>query len=71
MFFWPTGESGSFAVGLSIDRDEILIDLNGEETLSSPTKRSLQIGEGRHAFGKEETVGYFLKPWLVTPNVFL
>ena|ERR1700741_1830474 len=37
---------------------EILIDLNGEETLPSPTRRSLQIGEGKHAFGREEAVDY-------------
>ena len=66
--FLANGRKGLFAVA-SIDRDEILIDLNGEETLSSPTKRSLQIGEGRHAFGREETVGYLNHG--CDPNVFL
>src|SRR6266403_1528985 len=55
--FLTNGRKGLFAVA-SIAKDEILIDLNGEETLSSPTKRSLQIGDGKHAVGGEETVGY-------------
>ena len=54
--FVTNGRKGLFAV-VSIAKDEILIDLNGEETLSSPTRRSLQIGERKHAFGREETVG--------------
>ena len=62
------GRKGLFAV-VSIAKDEILIDLNGEETLSSPTRRSLQIGEGKHAFGKEETVGYLNHG--CDPNAFL
>jgi SET domain-containing protein len=62
------GRKGLFAV-VSIDKGEILIDLNGEKTLSSPTKRSLQIGEGKHAFGSEETVGYLNHS--CEPNVFL
>ena len=62
------GRKGLFAV-VSIAKGEILIDLNGEETLSSPTKRSLQIGEGKHAFGREETVGYLNHG--CDPNVFL
>lgn len=59
---------GLFAVA-SIAKDEILIDLNGEETLPSPTRRSLQIGEGKHAFGREESVGYLNHG--CEPNVFL
>ncbi len=37
--------------------------------MSSPTRRSLQIGEGKHAFGREETVGYLNHS--CDPNVFL
>lgn len=66
--FVTKGRKGLFAV-VSIAKDEILIDLNGEETLSSPTRRSLQIGEGKHAFGGEETVGYLNHG--CEPNVFL
>jgi SET domain-containing protein len=66
--FLTNGRKGLFAV-VPIDKDEILIDLNGEETVSSPTKRSLQIGEGKHAFGREETVGYLNHS--CDPNVFL
>lgn len=66
--FMTNGRMGLFAVA-EIAKDEILIDLNGEETLSSPTKRSLQIGEGKHAFGREETVGYLNHG--CDPNVFL
>ena len=66
--FLTNGRKGLFAVA-SIAKDEILIDLNGEETLSSPTKRSLQIGEGKHALGGEETVGYLNHG--CEPNVFL
>jgi len=62
------GRKGLFAL-VSIAKGEILIDLNGEETLSSPTRRSLQIGEGKHAFGREETVGYLNHG--CDPNVFL
>ncbi len=62
------GRKGLFAL-VSIAKDEILIDLNGEETLPSPTRRSLQIGEGRHAFGREETVGYLNHG--CEPNAFL
>jgi SET domain-containing protein len=66
--FATNGRKGLFAV-VSIAKDEMLIDLNGEETLSSPTRRSLQIGEGKHAFGGEETVGYLNHG--CEPNVFL
>jgi hypothetical protein len=62
------GRKGLCALA-SIARDEILIDLNGEETLPSPTRRSLQIGEGKHAFGREETVGYLNHG--CEPNAFL
>jgi SET domain-containing protein len=62
------GKKGLFALE-SIVKDEILIDLNGEDTLPSPTRRSLQIGEGRHAFGSEETVGFLNHG--CEPNVFL
>ena len=62
------GRNGIFALE-SIAKDEILIDLNGEDTLSSPTKRSLQIGEGKHVFGREETVGYLNHG--CEPNAFL
>jgi hypothetical protein len=51
--FVTNGRKGLFAV-VSIAKDEILIDLNGEET----PRRSLQIGERKHAFGRKETVGY-------------
>jgi SET domain len=66
--FLANGRKGLFAV-VPIDENEILIDLSGEEILSSPTKRSLQIGEGKHAFGREETVGYLNHS--CDPNVFL
>jgi len=62
------GRKGLFAL-VSIDRDEILIDLNGENTFLSPTKRSLQIGERKHVFGREETVGYVNHS--CEPNSFL
>jgi SET domain-containing protein len=62
------GRKGLFAL-VSIAKNEILIDLNGEDTLPSPTRRSLQIGEGKHAFGREETVGYLNHG--CEPNVFL
>ena len=51
------GKKGLLAL-VSIDRNEILIDLNGEHYFLSPTRRSLQIGERRHVFGRDETVGY-------------
>lgn len=53
--FVTNKRKGLFAVA-SIAKGEILIDLNGEETLPSTTRRSLQIGEGKHAFGREETL---------------
>jgi SET domain-containing protein len=66
--FATNGRKGLFAVA-SIAKDEILINLNGEKTLPAPTKRSLQIGERKHAFGGEETVGYLNHG--CEPNVFL
>ncbi len=62
------GRKGLFAL-VSIDRNEILIDLNGENTFLSPTRRSLQIGERKHVFGREETVGYLNHS--CEPNSFL
>ncbi len=62
------GRKGLFAL-VSIDKDEILIDLNGENTFLSPTRRSLQIGEGKHVFGRDETVGYLNHS--CEPNSFL
>jgi SET domain len=62
------GRKGLFAL-VSIDRNEILIDLNGENTFLSPTKRSLQIGQRKHVFGREETVGYVNHS--CEPNSFL
>jgi len=62
------GRKGLFAL-VPIAKDELLIDLNGEEILSSPTRRSLQISEGKHAFGREESVGYLNHG--CDPNVFL
>jgi SET domain-containing protein len=62
------GRKGLFAL-VPIAKDEILIDLNGEDTLPLPTRRSLQIGEGRHAIGREETVGYLNHG--CEPNVYL
>jgi hypothetical protein len=62
------GRKGLFAL-VSIAKDEILIDLNGEEALPSPTRRSLQIGEGKHVFGRKETVGYLNHG--CEPNAFL
>jgi len=62
------GRKGLFAL-VSIDRNEILIDLNGENTFLSPTKRSLQIGERRHVFGRDETVGFVNHS--CEPNSFL
>ena len=63
-----SGKKGLFAV-VAIAMDEILIDLNGEAILSSPTRRSLQMGEGKHAFGREESVGFLNHG--CDPNVFL
>lgn len=62
------GRKGLCAL-VSIARAEILIDLNGEETLLSPDRRSLQIGEGKHVVGREETVGYLNHG--CDPNAFL
>src|SRR5258708_24460692 len=62
------GRKGLFAL-VSIDRNEILIDLNGENTFLSPTRRSLQIGERKHVFGRDETVGYLNHS--CEPNSFL
>jgi hypothetical protein len=52
-----------------IAKDEILIDLKGEDALPAPTRRSLQIGEGKHVFGRRETVGYLNHG--CEPNAFL
>jgi SET domain-containing protein len=41
----------------SIALGELLIDLNGEEALVLPTRGSLQIGDGKHVIGRDETVG--------------
>lgn len=62
------GKKGLFAI-VSIDRNEVLIDLNGENYFRSPTRRSLQIGERRHVFGRDETVGYLNHS--CDPNSFL
>jgi SET domain-containing protein len=62
------GRKGLLALE-SIAKDEILIDLNGEDALTAPTRRSLQIGEGKHVFGREETVGYLNHG--CEPNAFL
>jgi len=62
------GKNGLLAL-VSIDRNEILIDLNGEHYFLSPTRRSLQIGERRHVFGRDETVGYLNHS--CEPNSFL
>ena len=43
--------------------------MNGEDTFLSPTRRSLQIGERRHVFGRVETVGYVNHS--CEPNSFL
>jgi len=62
------GNKGLFAL-VSIDRNEVLIDLNGENYFLSPTRRSLQIGEKKHVFGRDETVGYLNHS--CEPNSFL
>lgn len=62
------GKKGLFAL-VSIDRNEVLIDLNGEHYFLSPTRRSLQIGKTRHVFGRDETVGYLNHS--CEPNCFL
>ena len=62
------GRKGLFAL-VSIDRNEILINLNGENTFLSPTKRSLQIGKRKHVFGRDETVGFVNHS--CEPNSFL
>ena len=62
------GKKGLFAL-VSIDRNEVLIDLNGENYFLSPTRRSLQIGEKRPVFGRDETVGYLNHS--CEPNSFL
>jgi hypothetical protein len=62
------GKKGLLAL-VPIGSNEILIDLNGENTFLSPTRRSLKIGERRHVFGREETVGYLNHS--CEPNSFL
>lgn len=62
------GRKGLVALA-EIEKDEILIDLNREETLSSPTRKSLQIGEGKHVVGRDETVGCLNHA--CEPNAFL
>ena len=62
------GKKGLFA-RVPIDRNEVLIDLNGENYFLSPTRRSLQIGKNRHVFGRDETVGYLNHS--CEPNSFL
>lgn len=62
------GKNGLFAL-VSIDRNEVLIDLSGENYILSPTRRSLQIGEKKHVFGSGETVGYLNHS--CEPNSFL
>jgi SET domain-containing protein len=62
------GKKGLFAF-VAIDRNEVLIDLNGENYFLSPTRKSLQIGETRHVFGRDETVGYLNHS--CEPNSFL
>ncbi len=51
------GKCGLFAVE-PIRSDSMIIDLRDEELLATPTRRSVQIDEGRHVIGREETVGY-------------
>ena len=62
------GKNGLLAL-VSIDRNEILIDLNGEHYFLSPARRSLQIGERKHVFGRDETVGFVNHS--CEPNSFL
>jgi len=62
------GRKGLWAL-TSIERNEILIDLNGENTFLSPTRRSLQIGERKHVFGRDQTIGYVNHS--CDPNSFL
>ena len=51
------GKWGLFALE-PIRRDATIIDLRDEELLSTPTRRSVQIDEGHHVIGREETIGY-------------
>jgi SET domain-containing protein len=62
------GRKGLFAL-VSIARGEILIDLNGEDSSPSPTRRSLQIGKGKHVVAREGTVSYLNHG--CEPNTFL
>ena len=62
------GRKGLFAL-VSIGTGEILIDLNGEDSSPSPTKRSLQIGKGKHVVAREGTVSYLNHG--CEPNTFL
>lgn len=51
------GKCGLFALG-PIRKDTAIIDFRDEELLPAPTRRSVQIDEGKHVIGREETVGY-------------
>jgi SET domain-containing protein len=63
-----SGRKGLFAL-VSIRSGEILIDLNGEDAVRSPTRRSLQVGKTEHVVGREGTVGYLNHS--CEPNMFL
>ena len=51
------GKSGLFALE-PIAKDAPIVDFRDEELLPAPTRRSVQIDEGKHVIGREETVGY-------------
>jgi SET domain len=62
------GRTGLFALRHIIKR-EILIDLNNERTLPSPTRTSLQIGNRKHVVGRVKTIAYLNHA--CEPNAFL
>jgi SET domain-containing protein len=51
-----TGGRGRFALE-SIGRDEAIIEFHHESLLASPTRRSVQLDEGKHLHGRLRSVG--------------
>jgi SET domain-containing protein len=51
-----TGGRGRFAFE-PIRKDAVIVEFNDEELLASPTRRSLQLDEGKHLYGRLSSVG--------------
>lgn len=62
------GKCGLFALE-PISEGAAVIDFRNEELLPSPTRRSVQIDEGKHVIGRPETVGYLNHS--CEPNVWI